>query len=114
MTISYWGAKKWILLLLIVAGTLSGVAIGQGTSPQIPLDQSGRYMAIATEGYALLVDTRSGCVWAATATKMNIPIGVGYAIKQFVLKSVEGLVEVSTSPNETANVAKAIPMRCIQ
>ena len=102
-----------IVFICAVLVTTGWVVRTQGKSDIEEQLQGGRYMVVAADGYALLLDTKTGCMWNGLALKFTGPVGTGASIKGFHLISVEGLYTVPTSAEELARTPRVFPERCV-
>lgn len=100
------------LPLLTIIYVVGWAVTTYGRSSQDYLDQPGRYLVVAADGYALLVDTKTGCVWDGVALQIKGPLGTGSSVTKFRLVSVEGLYHVPTSAEESTKTPRTFPERC--
>ena len=75
---------------------------------------NARYQIIGLQGYAVLLDTRTGCVWSATTKQITGPLGTAMWLDQFRLVSVEGLYHLSQNVEELSKTPRVPPAKCVQ
>jgi len=102
-----------MLVGLFVAFFITGLAaMSQGKSGTEEL-QNNRYMVSAGEGFAVLVDTKTGCVWTGIGLQMTGPAGKATSVNEFKLASVEGLYSPAIGSGEDfTRRSRAFPERC--
>ncbi len=108
--VSQRGLLSFLVMIICAVGW---VVSTHGGSAADNLEQVGRFSVVAADGYALLLDTKTGCVWSGMALKSEGPLGTGSSIRKFVLMSVEGLYYVPTSAPELSKSSRVAPDRCI-
>ncbi len=102
-----------MLIGLLVGFFVAGVAAMSQGKPGTEELQNNRYMVAAADGFAVLVDTRTGCVWTGYGLQMAGPAGRVTSVNEFKLASVEGLYSPTTGSGEDLTKrSRAFPERC--
>ena len=98
--------------LLAVFALASWTVTTYGTTSENRVAQSGRYSVSAADGYALLVDTKTGCTWRGSGYAIQTPTGTRSGVTELKLISVEGLYQVATPVEEKAGTQRTFPTLC--